>query len=166
MRRPLTNRIQRASQHAIFLVILCLPCNSFGQTSGTPSSGDSVLQKRYEAAQKFQASNDLVHAAEQYRIFLADTLGEIAIGLAKADQYEKAQDNFDEALLLVPDFQVMQLEYARAAFRAGHFDHAELLSTKLLQKVSGEQRSPGCGPCSFRSSLNEDEQKCGRETAV
>src|ERR1700761_1325542 len=70
----------------------------------SPSADPSILQTRYEAAQRFQAAHDLPHAAQQYRIFLADSLGELALGEARAGQYDKAQDNFDEALTLVPDF--------------------------------------------------------------
>lgn len=110
-----------------------------GQANQSSPSG-SVLQKRYEAAQHFQATNDLVHAAEQYRIFLADTLGEIAIGRAQAGEYEQAENNFDEALRLVPDFPMMQLAYAQAALHVGDYEHAVVLGQALLQKYPQDKK--------------------------
>ncbi len=104
------------------------------------TSGDSILHKRYQAAQKFQAANDLDHAAEQYRIFLADALGEVAIGRAEAGQYDRAEDDFDESLKLVPDFPMLQLEYARAALTAGQAEHASLLARALLASPSANQK--------------------------
>ena len=104
------------------------------------ASGPSILQKRYEAAQKFQSAHDLDHAAEQYRIFLADALGEAAIGHAQAGQYDRAEVEFDEALRLVPDFPMMQLQYARAALTAGHVEHASLLANALIQRYPANQK--------------------------
>jgi tetratricopeptide (TPR) repeat protein len=101
---------------------------------GADDRSESILQRRYEAAQRFQSAGDLVHSAEQYRIFLADALGEIAIGNSAAGRYEKAQDNFDEALRLVPDFPMMQLASARAALKAGRAEHASVLARALLQR--------------------------------
>ncbi len=93
---------------------------------------DSVLQRRYDAAQKFQAANDLDHAAQQYRIFIADALGEFALGHARAGQYDKAANDFDTALALVPDFPAMKIEYANVAFDAGNLDHAKLLASGVI----------------------------------
>jgi tetratricopeptide (TPR) repeat protein len=102
--------------------------------SSASASDESILQKRYEAAQRFQANGDLAHAAVQYRVFLADALGEIAIGNSAAGRYDKAQDDFDEALRLVPDFPMMQLASARATLKAGRAEHASLLAKALLQR--------------------------------
>lgn len=121
------------------LILIFITDIAGAQHTPTPSStGESILQKRYSAAQRFQASGDLSHAAEQYRIFLADALGEIASGWAQAGQYAAAKDDFDEALRLVPDFPVLQLEYAHAALRSGDTDHAEMLANELLQKYAGQ----------------------------
>jgi tetratricopeptide (TPR) repeat protein len=102
------------------------------QTKAAGTS-ESVLQRRYEAAQKYQAAHDLDHAAQQYRIFIADALGEVAIGRAHAGEYDKAADCFDEALRLVPDFPMMQIEYARAALESGNLEHAKLLATSVIR---------------------------------
>jgi tetratricopeptide (TPR) repeat protein len=100
-----------------------------------PAAGqsDSVLQRRYDAAQKYQAAHDLDHAAQQYRIFIADALGELALGRAHTGEYEKAANYFDTALNLVPDFPTMQIEYARVALDSGNLDHAKLLASTALQ---------------------------------
>jgi len=69
-------------------------------------SGDGPqLQQRYDAAQRYQAAKDLEHAAEQYRLFLGNAVGEIAVGWAHAGEYEKAANDFDEVLRLVPESQ-------------------------------------------------------------
>ncbi len=82
-------------------VSLAGPAGAGGQR---PARATSVLQRRYDAAQKYQAAHDLDHAAQQYRIFIADALGELALGRAHAGEYDKAANDFDTALNLVPDF--------------------------------------------------------------
>ncbi len=103
------------------------------QAPPTAHHDDSILQRRYDAAQKFQAANDLDHAAQQYRIFIADALGEFALGRARAGQYDKAANDFDTALSLVPDFPAMKIQYARVALDSGNLDHAKLLATGVIQ---------------------------------
>jgi tetratricopeptide (TPR) repeat protein len=101
--------------------------------SNSAQTQGSVLQQRYDAAQRFQASHQLDQAAQQYRIFIADALGEIAMGQARAGEYERAATYFDESLRLVPEFPAMQLEYARAALRNGNLEHARLLAEGVLR---------------------------------
>lgn len=103
-------------------------------TAGGARQDESILQKRYDAAQQYQAAGHLAEAATQYRIFIADTLGEAALGRAQAGQYEVAADDFDEALRLVPEFPMLQLEYARVALSFGRLDHARVLAKDLLQR--------------------------------
>ncbi|QMV17963.1 tetratricopeptide repeat protein [Granulicella sp. 5B5] len=138
MKRCSTKRPSAQVYAALLLAVCSIP--PLQAQLAASSSSESILQKRYEAAQKFQSLNELDQAAQQYRIFLADTLGEVAIGRAQAGQYDKAQYDFDEALKLVPDFPMMQLEYARAALRAGHFEHTELLTKALLQNYPGNPK--------------------------
>ena len=123
---------------ALVFASALLPAATAQTSVGFDSS--SILQKRYEAAQKFQAAHDLQHAAEQYRIFLADALGEAAMGRAQSGQYDRAEDDFDEALKLVPEFPTMQLEYARAALTGGHAEHASLLAKALLERYPANQK--------------------------
>ncbi len=102
------------------------------QTPSTPPAA-SVLQRRYDAAQNFQAAHDLDHAAQQYQIFIADALGELAAGRARAGQYDLAANHFDTALALVPDFPAMQMEYAHVALDSGDYDHARLLASTVIR---------------------------------
>jgi tetratricopeptide (TPR) repeat protein len=104
------------------------------------SRSKSILQQRYAAAQAFQSKGNLADAAKQYQIFLADALGELAMGRAQAGQFDKAADEFDEALKLVPDFPMMELEYARAALRAGRPQRAEFLAKDLLKRYQGNAK--------------------------
>lgn len=102
----------------------------------------SVLEQRYAAAQRFQDAKYLDQAAAQYRIFIADSLGQVALGHARAGETDKALDEFDEALKLVPDFPTLQLEYARVAFESGNLQRARGLATGLLTAhLEGGKRS-------------------------
>jgi tetratricopeptide (TPR) repeat protein len=105
------------------------------------AAGASILQQRYEAAQRYQAAHQLDQAAAQYRIFLADAIGQIAIAQIHAGDYEQAAGYFDEALHLVPQFPMMQLEYARAALDSGNLEHAKLLATGVLQGSPGNSKA-------------------------
>jgi tetratricopeptide (TPR) repeat protein len=116
---------------AILLGSALIPAASAQISNAT---GDSILQKRYETAQKYQSAQDLDRAANEYQIFLADALGEVAIGRAHAGDYDRAAADFDEVFTLVPDFPMMQIEYARAALASGHLEHAKLLSSDVLRK--------------------------------
>ena len=117
----------KCASAVILATLLAIPTLSAQQTNG------SILDRRYKAAQAFQAANELDKAAQQYRIFIADSLGQIALGRAHAGEYDKASPEFDEALKLVPDFPALQLEYARASLESGNVDHAKLLASAALQ---------------------------------
>lgn len=103
-------------------------------------AGGQDLQQSYDAAEKFQARNDLVQAAQEYRTFLADALGELAAARAAAGEYERAANDFDEALRLVPDLPQLQLEYARAALDSGNLEHAKLLATAVLGNAANDPK--------------------------
>ena len=111
-----------------------------GQT-GTAKIDGPELQRRYDAAQRYQAEHELDQAAQQYRIFIADALGEVAIGRAHAGEYDKAADHFDESLRLVPDFPTLQIEYARAALDSGNLEHAKLLATGAIRSSSNDSKT-------------------------
>jgi tetratricopeptide (TPR) repeat protein len=131
------NLLKISPQHAVWASLLVvssgLPIPAQQLPSRAAPHDDSVLQRRYDAAQKFQAANDLDHAAQQYRIFIADALGEFALGRARAGQYDKAANDFDTALTLVPDFPAMKIEYAHVAFDSGNLDHAKLLASGVIE---------------------------------
>jgi tetratricopeptide (TPR) repeat protein len=127
--------LARPSLMVLSVMVLMHVCSASAQQapSSTAAQSQSVLQRRYDAAQKYQAAHDLDHAAQQYRIFIADALGELALGRAHAGEYDMAANYFDTALNLVPDFPAMQIEYARVALDSGNLDHAKLLASSALQ---------------------------------
>jgi len=118
---------------SLLALIISLPSHAQQPQAPATAHDDSILQRRYDAAQKFQAAKDLDHAAQQYRIFIADALGEFALGHARAGQYDKAANDFDTALILVPDFPAMKIQYARVALDSGNLDHAKLLASGVIQ---------------------------------
>lgn len=128
-------KLNSPSLIGLSLIVLAGGSPMSAQQAHAPAAGqsDSVLQRRYDAAQKYQAAHDLDHAAQQYRIFIADALGELALGRAHAGEYDKAANYFDTALNLVPDFPTMQIEYARVALDSGNFDHAKLLASNAIR---------------------------------
>jgi tetratricopeptide (TPR) repeat protein len=95
-------------------------------------SRDSTLQSLYEAAQGSQKTGDLSRAAESYRAFLAEALGELANSHAQIGDYGRASALFDEALILNPGSPSLQRDYAATALEAGDLKHAETLARGLL----------------------------------
>lgn len=105
------------------------------------SASQSVLQKHYDDAQKFQASGDLPQAARQYRIFIADALDELAIAYAHIEDYDKAAPLFDEALKLAPNSPALQIEYAQAALTHGELSRARSLSEEVLRSYPENKKA-------------------------
>jgi tetratricopeptide (TPR) repeat protein len=105
------------------------------------AGSQSVLQRHYDDAQKFQASGDLPQAARQYRIFVADALGELAISYARIEDYEKAAPLFDEALKLAPNSPALQIEYAQAAFTRGELSRARSLCEEVIRSYPGNAKA-------------------------
>ena len=95
-------------------------------------SKGSTLQGLYEAAQRAQKAGDLSQAAESYREFLAEALGELANSHAQIGDYGRAAALFDEALALNPGSSSLQRDYAETALEAGDLKHAETLARGLL----------------------------------
>jgi tetratricopeptide (TPR) repeat protein len=116
----------------IFLVISAgVVC---GQTRDRVSVDSVPLQQHYTDAQKLQQMGKLSEAAEQFRAFLADALGELAIGYVLVPDYTRAAPLFDEALTLEPDSPSLLLDYARTALVLGDLDRAKTLAMKFIQK--------------------------------
>ena len=104
------------------------------------SADSSSLQGLYDAALQFQKTGDLDRAAGQYREFLAAALDEVANGRSWTGDSAKASALFEEALALTPASPTIELDYARAASRAGDFNHAETLARGLLNQDSIDPR--------------------------
>ena len=99
----------------------------------------SELQQHYDAAERYQASQNFEHAAVEYRAFIADALGELAMARGQAGDYDSAADSFDEALRLVPDAPAMRIEYAQMALQSGKLEHAKLLAMSVIGEHPGDR---------------------------
>lgn len=94
---------------------------------------EKILQMHYRAAMKYEEAHQVDQAAQQYRIFLADALGELAIAEAHGYEYGKAAPNFDAALSLAPNSPALLVEYSEAALHAGRVQHAALLAQQVIE---------------------------------
>jgi tetratricopeptide (TPR) repeat protein len=112
----------------------------YGQTKTTVPA-KSVLQQHYDAAQSYQSAGNLTEAARQYRIFIADALGELAIERARIGDYDKAAPLFDEALGLAPNSPVLEIEYAQAAFAHGDLSHARSLAEQVVRNYPANAKA-------------------------
>jgi tetratricopeptide (TPR) repeat protein len=125
----------RSKLRGAHLIFLLIPSVTLCGQTGRHGTADSVpLQQHYNEAQKLQQTGRLTEAAEQYRAFLADALGELAIGYALVPDYTQAAPLFDEALALEPDSPSLLLDYARTALVLGNLDHAKTLASEFIQK--------------------------------
>ncbi len=121
-------------QFAIGLVtavtLLSLPLQA--QTRHATST--SPLSQHYHAAQAAMAHGDKDTAAYEWRMFLTDALGEIAINDAHAGRYRKAGSYFEQALTFAPHSSVLLLEYAEAALHDGDLDTARSLAEQVTHQ--------------------------------
>ena len=97
------------------------------------------MQQHYNDAQELQRTGKLNEAAEQYRAFLADALGELAIGYGLVRDYAHAAPLFDEALTLEPNSPSLLLDYARTALTLGDLAHAKTLATEFIRKYPDDR---------------------------
>lgn len=94
---------------------------------------EKILQMHYQAAMKYQGAHQLGEAAQQYRVFLADALGELAIAEAHGYEYGKAAPNFDVALGLAPNSPALLVEYSEAALHAGRLKKSVSLAQQVIR---------------------------------
>ena len=113
------------------LLLLCSAAAAQAPANDLPSK-NSTLQGLYEAAEQSQKAGDLSQAAESYRGFLAEALGELANSHAQIGDYGRAAALFDEALILNPGSPSLQRDYAATSLEAGDLKHAEALARGLL----------------------------------
>ena len=109
------------------------------QTGDHGSVGSGSLRQHYNDAQKLQQMGKLSDAAEQYRAFLANALGELAIGYVLVPDYPHAAPLFEEALKLEPNSPSLLLDYARTALVMGDLGHAKTLATDFIRKYPGDR---------------------------
>ena len=132
--------IVRSGLRGTFLLLI-LNCAVVlpAQTGTKGAVSEQPLQRHYNDAQELQRTGRLNEAAEQYRAFLADALGELAMGYGLARDYTQAAPLFDEALTLKPDSPSLLLNYARTALTLGDLDHAKTLATQFIRKNPGNR---------------------------
>jgi tetratricopeptide (TPR) repeat protein len=109
------------------------------QTGNKGAVAEKPLQQHYIDAQELQRTGRLNEAAQQYRAFLADALGELAMGYSLVHDYGQAAPLFDEALALEPDSPLLLLDYARTALTLGDLAHAKTLATEFIQKYPSDR---------------------------
>jgi tetratricopeptide (TPR) repeat protein len=126
-----------------FVIAVCSGALAQPQTptaqTRTAGPDGSVLQERYNAAQRFQKEGNLDKAGAEYRAFLADALGELAVGYGQLGDYAKAASFFDETLALEPNSPALRLEYATVAMVLGDLPHAETLAREFLRDYPRDQ---------------------------
>jgi tetratricopeptide (TPR) repeat protein len=131
----------RFKRRGTYLLLTLLSAAALcGQTRGNGAVGSGSLRQHYNDAQELQRTGKLSEAAEQYRAFLADALGELAIGYGRAQDYTHAAPLFDEALTLEPDSPSLFLDYARTALALGDLAHARTLAMEFIQKYPGDRQ--------------------------
>jgi tetratricopeptide (TPR) repeat protein len=105
------------------------------------TSGDSILKYHYDEAQQLQSVGKLTEAAHQYRTFIADALGEMALTQAHLGRYEKAAPLFDEALRLAPNSPGLMVRYAEVAFADKDFLRVQTLCEGILHEYSANTKA-------------------------
>jgi tetratricopeptide (TPR) repeat protein len=125
-------RFQRRGTYLMLLLVSAAALE--GQTGGNKAAGSSSLRQHYNDAQELQRTGRLSEAAEQYRAFLADALGGLAMGYGLVRDYAQAAPLFDEALILQSNSPSLLLDYARTALALGDLAHAKTLATEFIQK--------------------------------
>lgn len=121
--------IRTRLRDVLIIFTLISTAGLYGQTGDSQS-----LRQRYNHAQELQQAGKLNEAAEQYRAFLADALGELAMGYGQAKDYAGAAPLFDEALTLEPASQSLLLDYAQTAQVLSDPDHAKTLAAEFIRK--------------------------------
>jgi tetratricopeptide (TPR) repeat protein len=119
------------------VAVLCSTAVLSAQGNGS-EAGSTAPQKNFDAARRFQQTGKQVEAAEQYRAFIAQSLGELAIGHAQLGDYATAASYFDDALALTPNSISLRLRYAQTALELGDLSHAETLSRAFIRDSSGD----------------------------
>ena len=125
---------------ACLTVLLVAAASLFGQTKGFRSETGQTLEKQFDRAQELQRAGNIAEAAAQYRGFLAEALGDLALGYAMVPDYGRAAPLFDEALTLEPNSPTLLLDYARMALTMGDLAHAKTLATQFIRMYPGDRQ--------------------------
>lgn len=112
-----------------------------GAPAQTSPHNSSILQQHYDRAQSLASSGDTAAAAQQYRIFIADALNELAIAYAHIGSETEAAPLFEEALRLAPNSPGVMVEYARASLHSNKLSRARNLAEQVLRSFAGNRKA-------------------------
>jgi tetratricopeptide (TPR) repeat protein len=119
------------------LSVIVVNALSMPQSSAPPSGWSHIsLKRHFDAAQHFQQLGDMEQSAQEYRVFIAEALGEIASGYARLGDYDKAVPLFEQAVTVTPDEAGLLLNGAQAALAHGDFDQAQAFAERVLANNS------------------------------
>jgi tetratricopeptide (TPR) repeat protein len=130
-------RFKRRSTSLVYILISAVTL--CGQTRDNGAIGSGSLQQHYNDAQELQRMGRLNEAARQYTAFLADALGELAMGYGLGRDYTQAAPLFDEALAVEPNSPTLLLDYARTALTLGELPRARTLAMEFIQRYPGNR---------------------------
>jgi tetratricopeptide (TPR) repeat protein len=155
-------RFKRRRTYLIFILISA--ASLCGQIKSNGTGGSESLRQHYDHAQELQQAGKLSEAAEQYRAFLADALGELANGYGLVKDYAHAAPLFDEALTLNPASPSLLLDYARTALVLGDLAHAKTLAMEFIRKYPNDreklaQAHQVLGRAHLKQNLDQEARK-------
>ncbi len=100
---------------------------ALAQTRHAKSAPSDPLKQHFEAAENYQRAGEQIHAASEYRAFLAEALHRMANGKAEVGEFEAAFPLFDEALSFSPTDPDLLVDYAAACLSADRLAQARTL---------------------------------------
>jgi tetratricopeptide (TPR) repeat protein len=119
------------------LIAICACTSAARVPAEAPQPAGSSLQEHYEAAERLLEANQIDQAADQFRLFLSEAIGALAMGRAHEGDYAKAAPLFNEALALEPKSPSLRLEFANASLVDGDFAEAQSLSAAFPTDFPG-----------------------------
>lgn len=130
----------RSGLVGLSIALLVIPRGfAAGQTEHASSPGAN-LQQEYDSAQALQRAGKLNEAAQEYRTFVADAIGELAMGYAVIPDYAHSARLFEEALAAEPGSTSLLLDYARTALALGDLERARSLAASLIAQRPADHR--------------------------
>jgi tetratricopeptide (TPR) repeat protein len=109
--------------------------------SQATAQNTSILQQHYDRAQSLAAEGDAAAATQQYRIFIADALNELAVANAHIGDEADAAPLFEEALRLAPNSPGVLVEYARSSLHSNNLSRARNLAEQVLRSFPGNTKA-------------------------
>jgi tetratricopeptide (TPR) repeat protein len=128
------------------LLALLLPCPAAAQTtkprpqSHQPAAPD-LLQQHYDSARTFAIGGDQVHAAAEYKAFLAEALRRMANGRTNEGDLATADALFKDAVAIAPENAQVRLDYAVLCLDRDDLAEAKLQAAKALQLAPDQERA-------------------------